>query len=179
MDDEIGRFLLSAGYHDTTIEDAIGNAVPWSRHYENLGDLESYGYSLGFTYNGEQLTRYAYDYSGTSTGDTLSIDTSYQLSSSVDVGWIATVVQDLNDVYVVSSDATIDKPGYDVHDFYAHWQPQGVDGLSLTLTVKNAFNKEYLDHGSVEDFTGIAGYTGIVGYPAPGRDVRVSLAYRF
>lgn len=197
VDYEIGSFLLSAGYHDTTIEDAIGNAVPWSRHYENLGDLESDGYSLGFTYNGErlfskwsfldtsaeingeQLTRYAYGYLGTSTGDTLSIDTSYQVTSSVDIGWIATVVQDLNDVYVVSSDATIDKPGYDVHDFYAHWQAQSVDGLSLTLTIKNAFDKEYLDHGSVEDFTDIPGYTGIVGYPAPGRDVRVSLAYRF
>lgn len=197
LDYEIGRFLLSAGLHDTTIEDAIGNEVPWSRHYQNLGDLESEGYTLGFTYSGERLfskwsfldttaeidgepvTRYAYGYLGTSTGDTLNIDTSYQLTSTVDIGWIATIVQDLNNLYVESAEASIDKPGYDVHDIYAHWEPGAMDGLSLTLTVKNVLNEEYLDHGSIEDFTHVNGYEGIVGYPAPGRDVRLSLALRF
>ncbi|WP_250460760.1 TonB-dependent receptor domain-containing protein [Microbulbifer litoralis] len=196
VDYEIGRFLLSAGLHDTTIEDAIGNAVPWSRHYENLGDLESEGYTLGFAYrgerlfskwsfldtsaeiDGEELTRYSYGYLGTSTGDTLNIDTSYRLTSTLDIGWIATVVQDRNDIYVESAGAAIDKPGYDVHDIYAHWQPGAVDGLSLTLTVKNLLDDQYLDHGSVEDFRSVYPGSGIIGYPAPGRDLRLSIGMR-
>ncbi|UTF61537.1 TonB-dependent receptor domain-containing protein [Gilvimarinus sp. DA14] len=197
LDYTLGAFLLSAGYHDTTIEDAIGNAVPWSRHYENLGELETNGYSLGATYNGERLfskwtyvdtdveldgealTRYSYGYLGTSTGNTLTMDTSYQVSSSIDVGWIMTLVQDLDDIYVESADALISKPGYNVHDVYAHWEPSGLRGFSVTLTVKNVFDEEYLDHGSVEDFTHLEGYTGIKGYPAPGQDIRLSMALRF
>ncbi|WP_339896766.1 TonB-dependent receptor [uncultured Gilvimarinus sp.] len=197
LDYTLGSFLLSAGYHDTAIEDAIGNDLPWSRHYENLGELETNGYSLGVTYNGdrlfskwtyvdtdveldgEPLTRYSYGYLGTSTGNTLTMDTSYQLSSSMDIGWIMTLVQDLDDLYVESAAASISKPGYNVHDVYAHWEPSGWSGFSMTLTVKNVFDEEYLDHGSVEDFTALEGYAGVKGYPAPGRDVRVSLAYRF
>ncbi|ROQ18578.1 hemoglobin/transferrin/lactoferrin receptor protein [Marinimicrobium koreense] len=196
-DYELGRFMFSAGVHDVTIEDAIGNAVPWSRHYENLGDLESEGYTLGLTYSGqrlfskwtfldttaeidgEQVTRYSYGYLGTSTGDTLSIDTSYQITDGLDAGWIATLVEGMDDIYVVAADATVDKPGYGVHDFYLHWEPRVSENLSMTLTVKNAFNKQYLDHGSIEDFTHVPDYDGIVGYPAPGRDVRLSLALRF
>lgn len=197
LDYTLGSFLLSAGYHDTTIEDAIGNDVPWSRHYENLGELETNGYSLGATYNGERLfskwtyvdtdveldgeplTRYSYGYLGTSTGNTLTMDTSYQVSSSVDVGWIMTLVQDLDDLYVESAGASISKPGYNVHDIYAHWEPSGLRGFSVTLTVKNVFDEEYLDHGSVEDFTHLEDYAGIKGYPAPGQDIRLSMALRF
>ncbi|MGD8175805.1 TonB-dependent receptor domain-containing protein [Marinimicrobium sp. ARAG 43.8] len=197
VDYEIGRFLFDAGIHDVTIENAIGNALPWSRHYENLGDLESEGYTLGLTYNGqrlyskwtfldtsakingEEVTRYAYGYLGTTTGDTLSIDTSYQIMNGLDAGWIATLVEGVDDIFVVSAGATIDKPGYGVHDFYLHWEPSAVPKLTATLTVKNAFDKQYLDHGSIENFTHLAGYEGVVGYPAPGRDVRLSLALRF
>ncbi|MCP8897715.1 TonB-dependent receptor [Gilvimarinus xylanilyticus] len=197
LDYTLGSFLLSAGYHDTTIEDAIGNDVPWSRHYENLGELETNGYSLGATYNGERLfskwtyvdtdveldgeplTRYSYGYLGTSTGNTLTMDTSYQVNSTIDVGWIMTLVQDLDDIYVESAGASISKPGYNVHDIYAHWEPSGLRGFSVTLTVKNVFDEEYLDHGSVEDFTHLDGYTGIKGYPAPGQDIRLSMALRF
>lgn len=193
----LGRLTLSAGVHDVTIENAIGNEVPWSRHYENLGNLESEGYTLGLTYAGEKLysklsyldttaeidgeavTRYSYGYLGTSAGNTLSMDTSYQLLATVEAGWIATLVQGIDDIYVEAAEASVDKPGYGVHDFYLHWQPSRVDNLSLTLTVKNAFDKQYLDHGSIEDFTHVPDYEGIVGYPAPGRDVRISVGVRF
>lgn len=197
LDYELARFTFSAGIHDVTIENTIGNAVPWSRHYENLGELESEGYTLALSYsgqklfsklsfldttaelNGEPLTRYSYGYLGTSTGNTLTMDTSYQLTRDLDIGWIGTLVDDLNDIYVEAAEASIDKPGYGVHDFYLHWAPYAVDNLSMTLTVKNAFNEQYLDHGSIEDFRHVPGYENIVGYPAPGRDIRLSLALRF
>lgn len=197
IDYEFGEFLLSAGVHEVTIEQVIGNRTPWSRHYENLGDLESEGYTLGLTYsgerlfskwtfldttaeiNGEQVTRYSYGYLGTSTGNTLSVDTAYHIITGLEVGWIATLVQDLDDIYVAAAEASIDKPGYNVHDFYLHWEPQALNNVNVTLTVKNAFDEQYLDHGSIEDFTHIADYEGVVGYPAPGRDIRLSLALQF
>src|SRR5690606_38679874 len=166
-------------------------------HYENLGDLESEGYTLGLTYTGEKLysklsyldttaeidgeslTRYSYGYLGTSAGNTLSIDTSYQLLSNLEAGWIATLVKGIDDIYVEAAEASIDKPGYGVHDFYLHWQPGFWQNLSMTLTVKNAFDRQYLDHGSIEDFTHVPDYEGIVGYPAPGRDIRLSVGVRF
>src|SRR5690606_25533409 len=116
-----------------TIEDAIGNALPWSRHYENLGDIESDGFSLGVLYagdrlrvradylntdatlEGEELTRYSYGYLGTTTGDALTVDLSYGLTASVELGWIGQFVKGVDDIYVEAAQASIDKPGYSVH----------------------------------------------------------------
>lgn len=197
LDYELGRFVFSVARHDVTIENAIGNAVPWSRHYENLGDLDSDGYTLGIAYQGdkllakvnylhtqgelegEELTRYAYGYLGTSTGDTLAFDVSYQLLPSVSIGWFGQLVEGLDDLYVESAEASIDKPGYGVHDFYAQWLPEAAAGLTLTLTIKNVFDQDYLDHGSIEDFTHLPDYDGVVGARAAGRDIRVSAAYQF
>lgn len=197
VDYELGRFVLSAGLHQVTIENAIGNRVPWSRHYENLGDIDSEGYTLGATYegdklfakisyldtsaelNGEQLTRYSYGYLGTTAGNTLTVNASYQLTPSLDAGWIGKVVEDVNDIYVEAAEASIDKPGYGVHDFYLHWNSYAMSNLSLTLTVKNAFDEQYLDHGSIEDFRHVPGYEGIVGAPSAGRDIRFTAALAF
>lgn len=197
LDYELGRFVFSVGRHDVVIEDAIGNAVPWSRHYQNLGDLESDGYTLGIAYQGdkllakvnylhtkaelegEELTRYAYGYLGTSTGDTLAFDLNYQLLPSVSVGWFGQLVEGLDNIYVEAAEASIDKPGYGVHDLYAQWLPEAVEGLTLTLTVKNVFDKDYLDHGSIEDFTHLPDYDGVTGARSAGRDIRISAAYQF
>lgn len=191
------RFTFSAGVHDVTIEDAIGNALPWSRHYENIGDIESDGYALGLLYsgerlrlkmdfmstdaelNGEPLTRYAYGYLGTTTGDTLILDLSYALSATLEAGWTGRWVQDADDLFVESAGASIDKPGYNVQDIYLQWRPRPLSGLQLTLTVKNLLDEQYLDHGSIEDFTHIPGYEAIIGQPAQGRDIRFGLKYTF
>jgi hemoglobin/transferrin/lactoferrin receptor protein len=52
------------------------------------------------------------------------------------------------------------------------------DTFSLTLTVKNMFNKQYLDHSSVEDLTCGAGYENIVGSSGSGRDIRMTASLR-
>src|SRR5690606_28851510 len=139
--------------------DAIGNALPWSRHYENLGDLESSGYTLGIAYNGERLlanltyvdteaelngeslTRYAYGYLGTSAGNSLSLNLAWVFSPQLELGWIGQLVQGIDNLYVSSAGAAIDKPGYGVHDFYMQWHPRGFEQFSLNFTVKNAFDK--------------------------------------
>jgi len=194
---QFDNMVFSVGAHDVTIEDAIGNALPWSRHYENLGDIESDGYTLGFQYlgeratvsvnyvstdaelNGEELTRYAYGYLGTTTGDQVTVDVSYAASDSFTVGWLGLFVADANDIFVESADAAIDKPSYNVHDVYVQWVPRSIDWFEATLTVKNLFDEQYLDHGSVEDFTHIPGYDAIVGQSAQGRDLRLSMKVLF
>lgn len=196
---EMGAFTYSAGVHDLTVADAIGNPLPWSRHYQNLGDLESDGYSLGVAYtgdrvqanvslldtdgeiNGEELTRYAYGYLGTSAGTSVAINAAWTVSPQLEIGWIGQLVRGIDDLYISAADATIDKPGYSVHDFYAQWQPRDFDMFSLTMTVKNAFDRQYLDHGSIENLQVIdpVEWAGVVGSPAQGRDLRVTAALRF
>jgi hemoglobin/transferrin/lactoferrin receptor protein len=74
---------------------------------------------------------------------------------------------------------TIDKPGYAVHDFYARWRPSQVEGVTVVLTVKNAFDKFYRSHGSVEDMTAFPGFGGVVGAAEPGRGIRLSVSLAF
>ena len=67
------------------------------------------------------------------------------------------------------------KAGYVLLDAYAQWLPTGRDDWSITLTVKNL-----LDHFHYDQTT--YGYNprwgSIAGLPEPGRDVRVTLAWR-
>jgi len=60
-----------------------------------------------------------------------------------------------------------EQAGYITSNFFAAWQPR--PGLDLRLTVDNALNKEYA----------LAGFGGALGATAPGRDVRLTLSYRY
>ncbi len=52
------------------------------------------------------------------------------------------------------------------------------DRLVFNLTLKNLFDKQYLDHASNEDFENIPGYEGIRGSYEPGRELRLGVALR-
>ena len=71
----------------------------------------------------------------------------------------------------------IDKPGYAIHDFYAQWRPSSTEYVAITLTVRNVFDKYYLDHASVADIADVN--DGVSGFAEPGRDVRLSVAWQF
>lgn len=73
---------------------------------------------------------------------------------------------------------TLDKPGYGVHDLYAQWSALRDDRLVVNLTLKNMFDKQYLDHASNEDFENIPGYEGVRGSYEPGRELRLGVALR-
>ncbi|AEA83721.1 TonB-dependent receptor [Stutzerimonas stutzeri] len=73
---------------------------------------------------------------------------------------------------------TLDKPGYGVHDLYAQWSVLGDDRLVLNMTLKNLFDKQYLDHASNEDFESIPGYEGVRGSYEPGRELRLGVTLR-
>ena len=52
------------------------------------------------------------------------------------------------------------------------------DRLVFNLTLKNLFDKQYLDHASNEDFENIPGYEGVRGSYEPGRELRLGVALR-
>ncbi len=133
----------------------------------------SVGYShIRPTLNGEPLSDGTMSV-GTAVGDTLSLNLEHDLPNyDLQLGWSSRLVQRLERV----ASGRTDKPGYGVHDAFAKWLPTGTEDLALTVTVKNLFDKQYLDHASY----GVDTDDGsIIGLPEPGRDVRLTLAMRF
>tara|TARA_R110000764_G_scaffold8152_4_gene27835 strand:- start:28526 stop:30496 length:1971 start_codon:yes stop_codon:yes gene_type:complete len=190
-----GGWLLSGKLYRTDIKDAIADPVPNPTMFINAGDLESKGYllqtayhwdaiSVGLSYHhndatidGEDLNVYEHNGLGTSIGDTWVANADYRFSDSLEMGWQGRFVERLDSVE--TGVGVIDKAGYGVHDIYASWQPKRNDDLTLSLTVKNLLDKQYLDHASNEDFQSIPGYGGIIGSYEPGREVRLGVAMRF
>ena len=191
---------LSAGVYRSVIEDPIGGDAPWSKEYINMEhDIKTKGFTLSGDYswdklsvsasfnhadseaNGQTVTRYAYSSTATSIGDTLVLNVAYDVNPDLKLGWTATHVASINDINlnVAGYELNVDKPGYDVHDIYVRWQPLDGDKLTLMLTVNNLFDKQYLSHSSVEDFSHNPDWELIKGTPEPGRDVRLSAALRF
>lgn len=190
-------FWLSAEIYRSDIEDAIADPLaPWGQTiYRNIGDLESDGYLISTGYHwqsisaglsfhsndaevdGTPLTVYEHNLVGNSMGDTWVADLAYQWDQTLEFGWQGRFVQGIDELE--TSFGTIDKPGYGIHDVYAHWLPTGNENLRITLTVKNLGDKQYLDHASNADYTDIPGYGIVIGNPSPGRDIRLGLAMRF
>jgi len=188
-------FNVGGKIYRTDIEDAIADPIGRPALYENIGDVRSRGVMLHAGYrwtrlavgasfhhnvskiDGERLNVYEHNGLGTSIGDTLILHADYAAAPGLELGWQGRFVRGLNNLD--TSVGEIDKPGYGVHDVYARWTPESMKALNLTLTVKNLFDKDYLDHATNEDFQHIDGYGGIVGSKEAGREIRVSVAYRF
>lgn len=161
--DEIDIFL---GYAHSTAElDPSDDA--YSVDYGTI-DLEGYEHS-GL---------------GNNRGDTWNFTLNYSPTDTLNFGWNVTHVTDLNNIEVlyraldlgwVSELDTIDKPGYTFHDVFAEWMPS--DNFRVNLAVTNVFDKTYLDHSSVGDYTHI--FAVVRGYNEPGRDVRLSATFSF
>jgi hemoglobin/transferrin/lactoferrin receptor protein len=193
-----GGFSLSGEVYRSEIRDAIADPlIPWGETlYTNVGDLESDGYLIATGYqwqaisaglsfhsndaevDGKPLTVYEHNLLGNTIGDTWIADLAYRFDRTLEFGWQGRFVEGIDNLEAVEGN-TIDKPGYGVHDLYAHWLPTGSEDLRLTLTIKNVGDKQYLDHASNADYTHIPGYGIVVGNPEPGRDIRFGLAMRF
>ncbi|MDP0498846.1 MAG: TonB-dependent receptor [Verrucomicrobiota bacterium JB022] len=202
---EQGGLLLEGGVYRNEIHDVITNTTPWDRHYLNAGDVETDGvfvravysterYNLSLQYNhadttinGQTATRYQYSSLVSRIGDTWVADATWRPLDQLDVGWNVRYVQGLDDISIPESitggvpGVSIDKPGYVTHDFFLRWRPEFFEYLTLNLTVKNIFDKQYLSHGSVEDMRNMpgTGWESTVGAPEQGRDIRLSATLRF
>jgi hemoglobin/transferrin/lactoferrin receptor protein len=204
MDFAMGDFSLAAGVYKSKIKNPIGGEFPWSKQSINLeDDIESVGYYVKADYVWDRLTamvsyhsadteaddvtttRYIHGSTAASKGDTLVTDLSYEVNHDLMLGWTAEYVRGIHNIDIELNDDADpaqplkpSKPGYAVHDIYARWLPTSDEDFSLTFTVKNLFDKQYLDHTSVEDLTSGTGYEIISGQPEAGRDIRVTAALR-
>ena len=196
------NFGLSAGVYKLDIEDGIFYNSG-TRAYGNLDDdIETKGFYVKADYVWDRLTaalsyhsadteidgqdafRYTFGSSATTIGDKIIADVSFDVNDDLMIGWVGEFVQGTD--ISVSSDwyddrfpiEDFNKPGYGVHDVYARWLPTSNEDLSLTLTVKNVLDKQYLDHASAENLQNSPGYENIVGQPEAGRDFRLTAALR-
>lgn len=175
-------------------------------YYENVGDFTSEGYELRLGYqngpfgisgffnsydsrlNGNRINGYEQIALGNTLGDNWNVTASFDPSPSL--GFEASLsrfeaVRDLEVLFrdselgFVSNTEFIDKPAYAVVDLFARWQPLGDERLTLNAAIYNLFDKQYLAHASVGDYTAIPDYEIVSGLAEPGRNFRLSASYRF
>ncbi|BBO90572.1 TonB-dependent receptor [Desulfosarcina ovata] len=100
---------------------------------------------------------------GASTGDRFVWDSFWQMRERFGVGYTLEAVGGIDE-------DDIDRCGYVLHHVQAQWQSV-IPNLDVTLAVRNLFDHYYSEQTTIgEDGTATA---------EPGRDVRVSVAYRF
>lgn len=190
-----GTYFGSAKVYRSNIDDLIADPLFGESLYQNVGDLESDGYllevgrhwqnatfSLSYHHNdaevdGEDANGYAHGGLANTIGDTLIAQLDYQLNPQWTLGWNGRFVKGVDSIETFVGE--IDKPGYARHDVYAQWRPAVSEDIRVSLSVRNLFDKYYLDHASNGDFQHIPGYEGIVGAPEPGRDIRLNVAWQF
>ena len=194
-------FGFSGTFYRAQIDNAINdqripvNGVPrWV--FRNIGDIETEGFDLRVSYDWTQvqvglsysdfdselagdngdLELNAYDHGalGNTIGKTWTADVAYQVNDALELGWNGRLVESLENIR--TSAGTVDKSGYAVHDIYAQWFV--TPDFNVTFTVKNLFDKYYIDHATNGSFEHIPGYEGIIGLSEPGRDLRLTLSWR-
>lgn len=188
-----GGLNLSATAYINKIDDVVGKSA------KNQGDLETKGFTAraGYTFNDLSMSL-SFNHSrsdldgqrlidenfgiGTSTGDTWVADINYYVLDNLLIGYTGRYVDRLDDavevVEIYKGEEYVtnysEKPGYAVHDIYSQWQPLSGEELTLSLAVKNLFDKDYRDHASYGDVNAIA-----TAPREPGRDIRFNVAYAF
>lgn len=180
IEDNIG---FSLKYFKTNIKDSIitnwSATPPWVGTMANGGDLvlkgleASFKYQLGdfnslLTYSKSQSE---YKETGLSTeyepGDTLTLNLDYQVTPMVNASWNSIFVKEETD------NGETEKVGYGVHNLAFNIKPN--KNLTIVAGVDNIFNKEYVDHTSINGSArGI--YTAD---SEPGRNFKVTLSYKF
>jgi hemoglobin/transferrin/lactoferrin receptor protein len=186
-------FSFSGTIYRSIINDAINDQA---RVFHNIGDIETEGFDLRLSYDWQRvqaglsysnfdselenqtsdLHLNAYDHGalGNTVGNTWTSDITYQVNSALELGWNGRLVERVDGVR--TSAGVITQDSYTVQDIYAQWQI--ARDLKLTFTIKNVFDKYYLDHATNGDYQHIEDYEGVVGLAEPGRDIRLTLSWR-
>ncbi|CAM3788429.1 MULTISPECIES: TonB-dependent receptor [Pseudoalteromonas] len=143
------------------------------------------GYST-VNIDGIEMAAYEYGGLGNAIGDSINVNFNYHVNEQIKFGLNYNHVASLNDIEVfhrsielgwLSELETINKPGYDLFDAYVTYEP--LTNLRFDLSVQNLLDESYLSHGSVADYGHIPGYESVVGIKEPGRDIRLSVSYKF
>lgn len=174
----------------TVYRQEIDDVITASGLRDNNGNLETDGYDFAFGFRQDQLTSSLgvshakpelngsplYDVAnglGAAYGRTWNANTNYEISDlNLNLGWSINLVESFDK----SPEPLAHKSGYTVHDFYAQWITGEDENIAVTLTLDNAFDKQYTDQAT-------SGYNAqlarVAGLPAPGRDIRLSTSIQF
>lgn len=186
------RFNAEASVFETRMKNLIeiptggggSMGAPVTKIWNNPNTVTSMGYELRFGYGvgsfdssvayshisldqNDQLTTVLRRQSAP-TGDRVVWDNRWQPISEITLGYTLTAVAPLTEVPA----GTAERPGYVLHDLQTEWKPKAVPGLSFALAVRNLFDLRYRDQ------TSIAATGNNIVYE-PGRDIRVSVSYKF
>ena len=188
-----GTFAANGSYFWQKISDAIAN--PQDRHgaafkeTANAGYIKNHGYELGASYRtGGLLAKVGVSHSkpriydthpknllsanpefAVQTGRTWTTSLSYRFQNpNLEIGWRGRYLQKASGSVLVRDKGEVKRKGYGVNDVFANWKPLGKDTLNVNFAVNNVFNKFYYPHSQ-------RGET----LPGIGRDVRLSVNYRF
>lgn len=193
---------------EDVVLDQLGSGPPPQapNYHENVGEFRTHGIELQASYqtdlwgvdafynayrpelNDRPIEGYEHIALGNSMGDTLNITGRWSPMENLDLQASLTVVQSLDDIEVlfrevelgwIGSTQTIDKPGYEVFDVFGRWRPLHNERVEVMAGVYNLFDEQYRAHASVGDYSAIPGYEIVQGLPEPGRNIRVTLAFRY
>jgi hemoglobin/transferrin/lactoferrin receptor protein len=192
---------------DVILDQLYGGPPPQdSVYFENAGDFTSDGFELQAGYrsgpfsvrgfynsydsrlNGNRIEGYEHIALGNTMGDNWNVSASYDPTPALGFEASFTRYQRVDDIETLFRDVElgyvpatqfVDKPGYSVVDLFARWQPLGDDSVTLLAAVYNLFDKQYLAHASVADYTAIPDYEIVRGLPEPGRNVRLTVSFRY
>ena len=172
------NFDVIVGYSHNDVE--LNNA---SFVWPDANDAS--GYST-YNFDGIEMAAYEYGGLGNAIGDSINVNFNYHVNEQIKFGLNYNHVASLNDIEVfhrsielgwLSELETINKPGYDLFDAYVTYEP--LTNLRFDLSVQNLLDESYRSHGSVADYGHIPGYESVVGIKEPGRDIRLSVSYKF
>ncbi|WPJ97989.1 TonB-dependent receptor [Coraliomargarita algicola] len=184
----IKNYYIAANIFQLEVDDVINPGYDRGTGLRtNVGDFETTGYEimagaqfgalnveLGVTESDPEMTYYdgssdeEYSLVGTNTGRTWFGNLEYVFEElNLITGWYVSYVE------AIDSDtarALREKSSYTVHDAYLRWTPKSLDALTVNLTLSNVFDKYYYDQATFA-------YTS--GYAASGRELALSLSYKF
>ena len=194
-----GNFAANGSYFWQKIKDAVagpqqrhdaaGNPIAGVREIVNAGYIKNHGYELGASYRtGGLLAKVGVSHSkpriydthpenllsanpefAVQTGRTWTTSLSYRFQNpNLEIGWRGRYLQKASGSVLVRDKGEVKRKGYGVNDIFANWKPLGKDTLNVNFAVNNVFNKFYYPPSQ-------RGET----LPGIGRDVRLSVNYRF
>ena len=161
----------------------------------NNGYIKNKGYEFGANYRWRGLTArmgvaysdpkhhylfesYDINTKAHAVGRTWTAGLAYRFDRpNLEIGWRGRFVQSRigkpSRGATASEGTTEKRAGYGVNDIYANWKPTGKDDLNVNFAVNNVGNKYYYSHSQRSSSS--SGNS----LPEPGRDIRLSVNYRF
>ncbi len=190
-----GLFLRGTVY-EQNIEDFIGanylgSGGVWGV-WANLGDakVEGYEFEAGKAWSRAFLSVGVWDAQntldeaaltdadlglGTTIGRTWTAKAKYFIPAAhLDLGFSVRHVEAEANAIAATAPA---KPSYTTADLFASWQPMGSDRFTVSAAVRNVFDEFYYDHATY--FWVARGGGAYPGFPAKGREISLSLSFKY